>query len=81
MEQTIIIPPVLQLWKISIEQLDSNGTQHIEYVGSRYCSKFRVVQEIKTRFTPEWWNDHLIIAVEEIGRLVMINGTALYEED
>lgn len=77
---------VLTLWRVTIRALGLTNSSRAPfhwYVALKSGSMHErdAVAAARARFTSQWWDEHLIIAVAEVGKLVSYDGVALYEED
>lgn len=80
MEQNV----VLNLWTFTVRPLGlipRDRTSFTMSSASQSSNEREAVREIKTRFTPSWWEGNLITEVIYMGKLHMIEGRALYEDD
>ena len=76
---------VLNLWRLDIRSLGlcktERGSMSWYLATKEMHSEKNVIAEAKKRFTSTWWDEHIITAIEYVGKLVMIDGTPLYEQD
>jgi hypothetical protein len=76
---------VMHLWVLELRSLSlgtgnsQSFTWHI--ASNEQFSEKNVVAEAKMRFTSAWWAEHIITAIGYAGKLVMIDGKPLYEQD
>lgn len=78
------IPPRLYLWRVTIRPLNVGkmGEEWAIHVGHRSsCSLREVSADVRSQYTDEWWETHLITNIELIGKLHRVDGEALYEKE
>lgn len=71
------------LWRVTIRQLEVPFEKTKEFcwhiAAKRYSSPSEIVALARNRFTPKWWETHIITDIVEIGELHIIDGENLYE--
>lgn len=75
---------VLNLWRFTIRRLaldDAGRKIFFMHLASKCSTEKQAVAKMRRRFTAEWWEGVLILAVEECGKLHMIEDQPLYEND
>lgn len=75
---------VLNLWRVECRMLSfvaSERSTFALHIATSSHNERDVVQKIRKRFTPAWWEEVLIVGVFEAGKLHMIEEAPLYEDD
>lgn len=74
---------VRSLWNFRLRKLGIDNSQRaifsLHSACRQHCTEQEAVNQIRQRFTPQWWEGYLMIEVTEVGELHMIDGEALYE--
>jgi hypothetical protein len=75
---------VLHLWRVDIRKLNPARDEWGPFswhIATSSEDESVAVHQARGRFTPEWWDEHIITAVEKIGKLHIIDGCNLFEKD
>jgi hypothetical protein len=75
---------VLYLWRVEIRALGITKEQKFTFcwhIATSASIETEVVRQARSRFAGEWWNGFIITAVQEIGKLHIIDGCNLFEKD
>jgi hypothetical protein len=82
MEQSKSGDRILHLWRVTIRGLSMGRNERAPFswhVATKSLNEKDVVAQARNRLSTEWWQEHIIIEVEEAGDLYIIEGQNLFD--